>query len=91
MASQDSEGDPYEVETYLRHLVATYTGLNFNEIGQLNYIDFLQYRRDAYIQRCMSTQEGRNHLHECWRFEQTKPDREKLRRTVGKEAGADGQ
>lgn len=91
MASTDGEGDYYDIETYWRHLVSMYTGLNFNEIGQLNYITYLQYRRDAYIQRCMATQEGREHLRECWRFEQTKPDRKKLRRTVGKEAGPDGR
>lgn len=75
---------PYEVETYDRYLVSTYTGLNFNEIGQLNYVTYLQYRRDAYIQRCLATQEGRDHLHECWRFEQVKPDRAKLQATFGK-------
>lgn len=86
MASGDSEGIPYEAETYWRHLVFWYTGLNFNEIGQLNYVDFLQYRRDAYIQKCLSTQEGRAHLQDAYRMEQTKPDRGKLRQKVGKEA-----
>lgn len=86
MASVDDEGVPYDVETYWRHLVSGYTGLNFNEIGQLNYVTFLQYRRDAFIQRCSATKEGRDYLHECWRMEQTEPDRVKLRRVTGKEA-----
>ena len=91
MASQDAEADPYEVTTYWRYLVSTYTGLNFNEIGQLNYIDFLRYRRDAFIQRCSTTQEGRDFLKECRRFEQTKSDRTKLRAVAGKEAPVNGK
>ncbi len=86
MASGDAEGSPYEVETYWKHLVYTYTGLSFKEIGSLNYVDFLQYRRDAYIQRCLSTPEGRAHLQDAYRMEQTKPDRGKLHQRFGKEA-----
>ena len=91
MASKDDEAVPYDVETYWRYLVSSYTGLNFIEIGQLNYVDFLRYRHDAFIQRCASTKEGRDFLHECWRMEQTKPDRGKLRRITGKEGPANGQ
>lgn len=87
MASADGEGCPYDIETFGRHIVYAYTGLNFNEIGQLNYVRYLELRRDAYIQRLMATQEGRDHLYECWRFEQTKADRSKLRTVVRKEAG----
>lgn len=86
MASGDGEAVPYSASTYWRHLVYSYTGLNFNEIGQLNYVDFLRYRRDAFIQRCLATPEGREYLHDCARMEQTKPDRAKLRRVTGKEA-----
>lgn len=87
MASTDDEGIPYDVETYWRHLVSAYTLLNFNEIGQLNYVTYLQYRRDAFIQRCSSTQEGRAYLQDCWRMEQTKPDRAKLRQVGGSRNG----
>lgn len=46
---------------------------------------FLEYRRDAYINRLESTQEGRDYLHDAWRMEQTEPDRAALRRRFGKE------
>ena len=91
MASSDGEGIPYDVETYWRHLICTYTGLNFNEIGQVNYVVYLQYRRDAFIQRCSATKEGRDYLHDCWRMEQTKPDRTKLRRVARKETRSSGK
>lgn len=83
MASMDDEAG-YEIETYGRYLVSTYTGLNFLEVNQLNYVDYLRYRRDAYIQRCSSTPEGKEFLRECRRMEQTKPDRDKLRRITEK-------
>ena len=86
MASGEGEAVPYYAETYWRHLVHSYTGLNFNEIGQLNYVDFLLYRRDAFVQRCLSTEEGRKYLQDCARMEQTKPDRGKLSAKFGKGA-----
>lgn len=67
-------------------LVSDYTGLNFNEIGELNFITFLEWRRDAYIHRLEQTEEGREYLRNAWRMTQTKPDRGALRRKVGKEA-----
>lgn len=91
MAASDGEGVPYEVDTYWEHLVFQYTGLNFNEIGQLNYVDFLRLRRDAYIQRCSATPEGREYLRDAWRMEQTKADKSKLRQRTGKGARKNGQ
>jgi hypothetical protein len=92
MASTDGEAeDDYEVVTYWRHLVHTYTGLSFIEIGNLNYVDFLQYRHDAFIQRCKETPSGREYLQDCKRMEQTKPDRGALRKYFGKGAPSGGQ
>ena len=85
MASADGEAEPYEIETYFKHLVHTYTGLNFKEIGDLNYIDYLRYRRDAFILRCSATEEGRAFLQDCKRMEVTTPDRASLRELVGEE------
>lgn len=64
--------------------MSQYTGLNFNEIGQLNYVAFLQYRRDAFIQRCRGTAEGQEYLDNAWRMEQTRPDRTSLRKKLKK-------
>lgn len=70
--------------------MSQYTGLNFNDIGRLNYVTFLQYRRDAFIQRCRSTEAGQEYLDNAWRMEQTKPDRPSLRKKLGKEAPSNG-
>ena len=68
-----------------RQLVSAYTGLTFHEVGQLDYGTFLLWRRDAYIAGLNRTEAGRQYLAECWRMEQTQPDRRKLRRYFGKE------
>ena len=72
--------------------MAAYTGLNFKEIQALNYVEFLQYRRDAFLQHMESFEEGREYLANAWRMEQTEPDRGALRRKFGrKEAPNNGK
>ena len=71
-------------------MVASYTGLNFHEVGALEYVQYLTYRRDAYIYYLDQTEDGREYLDNAWRMEQTKPDRQALREQVGKEE-ADGK
>lgn len=65
--------------------MAEYTGLNFFEVGELDYVQYLIWRRDAYIQWLSSTEEGQKYLDKCWRMEQTTPDRAKLREKFGRE------
>lgn len=55
------------------------------EVDQLDYIDYLQYRRDAFIYRMSQTEKGQEYLDNAYRLEQTKPDRESLRENFGKE------
>jgi hypothetical protein len=66
-------------------MVAAYTGLNFHEVGALDYVQYLAYRRDAYIYYLDQTEEGREYLGNAWRMEQTKPDRPALREQLRKE------
>lgn len=89
----DSEGGHhYTAPTWFKNLVAGYTGLNFQQIQQLNYIEYLTYRRDAFVQRLNGTEEGREYLRNAWRMEQTEPDRDALRRKFGrKEAPINGE
>ena len=54
------------------------------EVQQLDYIDYLQYRRDAFIHKMNQTEEGREYLLKAWNLEQTKPDRKALREKFGK-------
>lgn len=55
------------------------------EVDQLDYIDYLIYRRDAFIYRMSQTEKGQEYLDNAYRLEQTKPDRKKLREKYGKE------
>jgi hypothetical protein len=64
-------------------LVAEYTGLNFLQIQQLNYIEYLTYRRDAFITKLNGSESGQEYLRNAWRMEQTEPDRVALRRKFG--------
>lgn len=84
-------GHQYRIATWFKHLVSEYTGLNFKEVGQLNYIEYLSYRRDAFIYAMNRTERGQEYLNNAWRMEQTKPDRAALRRRFGKENAGDGK
>ena len=66
-------------------MVAEYTGLNILEVEELDYIDYLTLRRDAFIYQMRKTDKGEEYLNNAWRLEQTKPDRERLRKKFGKE------
>lgn len=81
----DSQGGhKYNSPTWYKHLVSVYTGLNFHQIQQLNYIEFLQYRRDAFINWLNGSEKGQEYLNNAWRMEQTEPDRAALRRKFGR-------
>lgn len=78
-------GHEYTTPTWHKHLVSVYTGLNFKQIGQLNYIEYLQYRRDAFINWLSQSEKGQEYLDNAWRMEQVEPDRAALRKKYGKE------
>lgn len=48
-------------------------------------MDYLRYRRDAFIYQMNQTEKGREYLDKAYRLEQTKPDRKALRERFGKE------
>lgn len=77
-------GHNYINTTWGRRLVAEYTGLNFHQVGALDYGLYLLWLRDAYIHGLNSTEEGRKYLDDCWRMSQVKPDRGKLHEKFGK-------
>ena len=60
-------------------------GLNILEIDNLNYIDFLRYKRDAFIYQMNKTEKGREYLDNAYYLEQTEPDRKSLRKQFGEE------
>jgi hypothetical protein len=64
--------------------VSEYTGLNFLQVYDLDYLDFLVWRRDAFICFKSRTEKGREYLDNAWRMEQTEPDRKGLREKFGR-------
>ena len=65
--------------------MAEYTGLNFYQVAELEYPQYLVWLRDAFIHKLNRTEEGQEYLDNAWRMEQTKPDRAALRKKLGKE------
>lgn len=65
--------------------MARYVGISILEVEELDYIDYLQYRRDAFIYNLSQTEKGQEYLDNAYRLEQTKPDRKRLREKYGKE------
>lgn len=66
-------------------MVAEYTGLNMLEVQDLDYFDYLQYRRDAFIYNLNQTEKGKEYLDNAYRLEQTAPDKKSLRDQFGEE------
>ncbi len=76
-------GHQYVITSWWKRLVSAYTGLNFVEVGQTDYLQYLIWRRDAYIFELSRTEVGQEYLNNAWRMEQTEPDRAKLRQKIG--------
>lgn len=64
--------------------MAEYAGLSLPEVRALEYVQYLTWRRDAYIHMLNRTEEGQKYLDNAWRMEQTAPDRTKLRKKLGR-------
>ena len=82
---EDGKGHNYEITTTWENLVVRYTRLNILEVEELDYLDYLVLRRDAFIYFMSQTEKGEEYLNNAWRLEQTKPDRDSLRKQFGKE------
>lgn len=57
------------------------------QVEELDYIDYLIYRRDAFIWRMNQTEKGTEYLNNAYRLEQTEPDRKSLRDKFGRKEG----
>ena len=68
--------------------MSEYTGLSFLEVEALDYLQYLIWRRDAYIYMLSRTEEGQEYLNNAYRMEQTEPDRKKLRAKLGRKEEA---
>ena len=65
--------------------------MNMLEVWELDIVTYLMLKRDAVIYNHSKTEEGREYLYNCWRMEQTKPDRELLRKKFKKDGDKDGE
>lgn len=65
--------------------MSEYTGLNFLQVRQLDFIKYLTWLRDAYIHSLNQTEAGREYLDNAYRMEQTAPDRSALRKKLKRE------
>lgn len=66
-------------------MIYEYSGLDFFKIQQLDYLDYLTLRRDAFITKMNQSEKGQEYLNNAYRLEETKPNRDKLRNHFGKE------
>lgn len=64
--------------------MADYAGLSLPLVGELDYVLYLTWRRDAFIYMLSRTEAGQEYLDNAWRMEQTKPDRAGLRKKLGR-------
>lgn len=72
----------YQAETETLKLVSNYTGLNFNEVVELDCITFKLLIKDALIYKLNQSDEGKEYLENCWILQQNEPDRKELRKRM---------
>ena len=68
-------------------MTADYLRLSVLEVEDLDYLDYLVYRRDAFIHRLNQSEAGREYLVNAYRLDQTSMTKEskgRLREMFGK-------
>lgn len=58
--------------------------ISLPDVNDLDYIDYLILRRDAFIDKLNGTEAGRKYLNDAYRLTLTKPDRKRLREQFAK-------
>lgn len=74
----------YRLNTKGEKLVIDYMNITIFDVQEMPIDLYLYFMREANIHKLMQTKEGREYLDNCWRMEQTKPDRKKLREKMRK-------
>lgn len=74
----------YRLNTKGEKLVIDYLNITIFDVQEMPIDLYLYFMREANIHKLMQTKEGREYLDNCWRMEQTKPDRKKLREKMWK-------
>lgn len=81
--NEPTEEQYFYAETDELKYISDYTGLNFNEVLELDCYTYKVLLSDAYIYKMSQTKEGREYLQECYILQQTEPDRKALRENFG--------
>lgn len=74
----------YRLNTKGEKLVIDYLNITIFDVQEMPIDLYLYFMREANIHKLMQTKDGREYLDNCWRMEQTKPDRKKLREKMRK-------
>lgn len=61
-----------------------YCHIDIYAVQEMEIDIYLFFLREAMIYENSQSEEGKEYLKDCWRMEQTKPEREKLRKKHGK-------
>ncbi len=79
----DAGKHQYEVVTFWEKIVADYCGISLFDVQELDYVEYLMLRRDAFIFNHNKTEAGQEYLDNAYRLEQTAPDKSSLRSRFG--------
>lgn len=77
------EGYSYDVPTFYENLISKYANLSLINVMELNYVDYLMLKKNAFIHCLKQTKDGRDYLEKAYCLEQEKPDRAALRAQFG--------
>lgn len=82
---KQEKGIPYETEHFWEHTVAEYLGCSVFEVMELDIVDFLALRREAFITQVSKTEEGKEYLRNARLYESDEFDEESLDKLFGGE------
>ena len=69
--------------------MAQYANMTLPDVCDLLLDDYMLLLRDAFIARKLQSADGREYLDNAWRLEQTEPDVDGLRSTLGRHEEVD--
>lgn len=75
-------GAHYKTQTRAEKLVIDYLNISIFDIQEMPIDLYMYFMREAYIHELSQTKEGKEYLENCWRMEQTEPDRKKIREKI---------
>ena len=81
--SNDNKGH-YDLTSLNYKIVADYANITLFEVIDIDVFTYWYLLREAVIYQYSQTEEGQKYLNNCWRIEQTEPEKETLRAKFGK-------